>query len=244
MQIWRLFFLSIVFLGSICLTSVGGKAEEIDWIMIEARMVPQNCAKPMECIPKSSLILRNLAFMEQKETRELALFLNRIATVRGLGEPQKDPLNYSKPQMVDTFHAQATVEKQRLLKDHPGVYFDSTSLDSIAEVETFSDYIRTHLSSVGLKFLSKDELERTPGRPKLSVRFNRHRESEGCIIPFSVSLSITEESVLVRDPSLKTTSTIWSGSVRENLANRNDRPSSAIRELVEKFQVDWQAAHS
>lgn len=240
-KIWSI-YLSVLLVHFLAVPVSRAGAEEIDWVMIEARLVPQNCSKPLECVPKSSLILRNLAFMEQDETRELALFLNRIATVRGIDA--KDNLNYSSPMMIQTLHQKPKADKPLLLKGHPGVYFDSTTLDSISESKAFSEFVRVQLSAAGVRFLSKEEVEHIPGRPKLSIRFNRHRESEGCIIPFSVSMSISEETVLVRNPALKTTSTIWSGSVRENLANRNYRPESAIRELVEKFLADWNAAQA
>lgn len=228
-----------------CVLTVGtAGAEPVDWVMIEARLVPQTCSKPMECIPKSSLILCNLAFMEQADTRDITLFLNRIATIRGISDTTTDALSFSTPALVDRFHEQEPSEKRELLRDHPGVFIDATALDSDPESAGFSDFLRTQLTAAGLRFLTKGEWALAPGRPRLSVRYSRHRESEGCIIPFSVHLSITEDAVLVRSPSLKSTSTIWSGTVRENLANRSYRPSSAIRELVEKFLHDWNAAQS
>jgi hypothetical protein len=145
---------------------------------------------------------------------------------------------------VNKFHAQMPSEKRELLRDHPGVYFDSATLDSVPESEGFSEFLRTQLTAAGVRFLTKDEWLQMPGKPKLTVRYSRHRESEGCIIPFSVHLSITEEAVLVRAPDLKATSTIWSATVRENLANRNYRPTSAIRELVDKFLRDWTNAQT
>lgn len=228
-----------------CALSAGAAtAEPVDWVMIEARLVPQTCSKPMECIPKSSLILRNLAFMEQAETRDITMFLNRIATIRGISDTTTDALNLSTPALVNKFHEQTPSDKHELLRDHPGVYFDSKTLDSVPESEGFSDFLRTQLTAAGVRFLAKDEWQKMPGKPKLTVRYSRHRESEGCIIPFSVNLSITEEAVLVRSPGLKTTSTIWSGTVRENLANRNYKPTSAIRELVDKFLCDWTSAQT
>lgn len=218
--------------------------QPVDWVFFEARLLPKSCAKPVECIPKSSLILRNLAFVDPKDTREITLFLNRLATIRGISDEAVDALNYSKPLLVNRFHAERAPEKTALLRHHPGVYFDSTALDANPETRALSDYLRTRLTAAGMRFLSKEEMEQTPGRPKLSLRYARHRESEGCIIPFSLSLTISEEVVLIRDPELKSTTTIWSGTIRENLANRNYRPASGIRELVDKFLVDWLEAQA
>lgn len=220
------------------------EANPVDWVMIETRLVPQTCSKPLECMPKSSLVLRNMAFLEPTETRELTLFLNRIATIRGISDVMIDSLNYSQAPLVERFHKVALSEKSAFLRHHPGVYFESTKLDETPETEAFSDYVRTNLLAAGVPLLSKEEHDKTPGRPKLTIRYSKHRESAGCIIPFSLTLSITEEVVLVRSPGLKTTTTIWSGTVRENLANRNYSLTSGIRELVDKFLEDWRAAQA
>ena len=95
-----------------------------------------------------------------------------------------------------------------------------------------------------MPFLSKEEWQATPGRPQLKVRYSARKESEGCIIPFSVSISVIEEAVLVRDADLKVSATVWAKTVRQNLANRNYTIQSALREAVEQFNADWRSANA
>ena len=92
--------------------------------------------------------------------------------------------------------------------------------------------------------LTKEEMEMTPGRPTLTVNFSPRRESEGCIIPYSVSMAIKEEVVMVRDTTIKLSGNAWAGSVRENLANRNFTPTSALNEVLQKLEKDFTAANS
>lgn len=229
-----------------CILLISGwltKADAQSNIVIEVRRLPMACSQPLQCLPDSRLLLRNIASLNQSETRDVLSFLNRISAIRGLSDRDVDPLKTSKPPDFAKLHLISKSEKVDLLKAHPGVFFDTSVLDKNAVTYDFADYVQTQLSAIGVNFLTEDELEVTPGRPRLTVRFSPQRESEGCIIPFSVYMSITEETVLVRDAELKVEATIWSSTTRQNLANRNYTQTSALRETVEKFTVDWKAAH-
>ena len=134
-------------------------------------------------------------------------------------------------------------EKLAPLVNHPGVHFDSTALDADPLTAGFAGHIRTSLSQAGVRFLSKEEMEATPGRPRLSIRFQPRSESEGCIMPFSVSLSVSEETVMARNPAIKLSGTAFAATAKENLANRNYSPESALHEVVTQFVESWQAAN-
>ncbi|CUJ09130.1 hypothetical protein [Cognatishimia activa] len=211
-------------------------------IMIEARRLPSTCVDPLLCVPMSELVLRNIASFSNKESREVMSFINRISSVRGLTDERYDQLNSSKRAIADKYHPSEMSEKLLFLRQHPGFYFDTEVLDGANVTQSFGGYIKTQLQGAGVTFLTKQEWENTPGRPQIKVRYSDRRESEGCIIPFSVSLTISEEAVLVRDADLKVPAVIWSKTVRQNLANRNYTVQSALREAVEYFLEDWRAA--
>ncbi|WP_421749827.1 hypothetical protein [Cognatishimia sp.] len=212
-------------------------------VLLEARRLPQACGEPLSCIPQSQLLVRNIAALDQRESREIMSFLNRISSIRGISDTHIDTLNTSKAVIAKRYHAPAKAEKLDLLRHHPGVYFDTEKLDQKEDTQSFGSYVKTQLGAAGVKFLSKEDWEETPGRPTLTLRYSARRESEGCIIPFSVSLSISEEAVLVRDASLKVSGTIWAATTRQNLANTNYTSTSALRETVDKFLTDWKMAH-
>ena len=64
-------------------------------VLIEARRFPQACRDPLQCIPESQLILRNLASFGTNESREVMSFLNRISSIRGITDERYDRLNSS-----------------------------------------------------------------------------------------------------------------------------------------------------
>jgi len=215
-----------------------------DLVMFEARLLPKSCEAPQLCLPQSQLILRNIAALQMGESAQIISFLNRIAAIRDVEVPWRDSLTTSVPVNRQDFHRLELSEVQDLLKDHPGVYFDSGALDSVDDTRSFGTFIRTQMQGAGVRFLTEEELETVSGRPVLSVRYGVRRESAGCIIPFSIAMTLTEEVVLARNPDLKISTKIWSRTARQNLANRNYTLESALREVVDEFLKDWNSANA
>ena len=222
----------------------GAVAQTQDWVFVEMRRLPSQCSEPIDCIGRSNLLIRNFIAMQPNLRADLALQLNAMAAVRGIPDAAVENLYMSLPRLSERFHSQPDPARYAALVDHPGVYFDPASLDDRTETREFSQYVRTELEAIGVRFLTEDELEQTPGRPTLSVRFTPRRESEGCIHPFYLSMAIREEVVLARDPSIRVATSVWSGSVRQDLTSVNFVPESALRQVVSQFVADWQAAHS
>ena len=105
-------------------------------------------------------------------------------------------------------------------------------------------HVQDMLKELGIKELTKEEIAKVPGSATLNVRFSAQKESAGCITPFSVSFSVTEEVVMVRNPSVKLKTSIWSASSKENLANRNYKPFNALEDAVAKFVTDYRGANT
>jgi len=211
------------------------------WLMIEARDVPSNCAHPVDCIADSRLAARNVMSLSAADRETFILSLNSAATIRGVIDEPVVALYNDRPLEL---HALPVAEKLVPLIDHPGVLFDPTSLDGHEDTVGFADKIRTALEQAGLRFLTKEEWENTPGRPVLSVRYSAIKESAGCIIPYSVSMSIKEEVVLARNPNLKLTTNTWAGTGRQNLANTNFQPANALNDVLGNFVADYTKANA
>jgi hypothetical protein len=211
-----------------------GPAAARETIYVEAQRLPEGCQHPDRCQNRGTSLLRNIMFLNAKERNSLTLLLNRMATIRGLPPPNV----IARPDPAQ-LHALPAADKSTPLRNHPGMYFDSSALDGNPLTAEFGKMVRETLGQAGVRFLSKEEVARIPGTPTLAVRLSARKESEGCIIPFSVSMSLTEDSVLVRNPDLKMTSTVWAGSARENLTNLHYTPRSALKEIVQKFATDW-----
>ena len=211
-----------------------------DWILVETRKVPKTCVHPLICVPKSKLTSRHLLNLTRQNRENLYEFLNSVASVSRI--PDSAVVGLCKPD-PQAFHTLEIAPKLAPLINHPGVFFDSSKLDGTEASADFSAQIRKRLEALGLKMLTKEEWEATPGRPTLSMRYAARLESAGCIVPFSVSMTIKEEVVLVRDPSQKINATVWSYSRRQNLANTNYSPTNALLEVLERFEKDWREAH-
>lgn len=235
-RIWKLSVILAAFLCS--LPSMGGAS---DWIMVETRKVPKTCAHPLICIPQSNLVSRHLLNVSKQSRDRLYDYLKSAASISGIPNSAIEGLYPPNPQVL---HKLEIAPKLLPLVDHPGVYFDSTKLDATEGSEHFSAELRKRLKALGVTLLTKEDWENTPGRPTLSLRYTARLESAGCIVPFSVSMTLKEDVVLVRDPNQKITATVWSYSRRQNLANTNYSPTNSLLEVLEKFESDWREAHN
>lgn len=228
------------FLGLILSVVMPRGAVAEDWLLVETRKVPGGCTHPLICLPKSELASRHLLKLTRKNQNSFFDFLKSVASISGIPDTAVAGLHPPDPVAL---HKLDLAPRLRPLIDHPGVYFDTKKLDEGEVTAEFSAYIKQRLSALGLKFLTKKEWEQTPGKPTLSIRYAARLESAGCIVPFSVSMTLKEEVVLVRDPSQKISATIWSYSRRQNLANTNYGPTNSLWEIVEKFESDWRKAN-
>lgn len=211
------------------------------WIMIETRLIPQECRHPLLCLSRSRVTLRNIMTISDQASWQLTHTLNSMSALRQI--PDSDVKVLATAPDLTQLHELSPAEKPSLLTNHPGVYFDSTRLDEEELTAGFGAHVRDTLSAAGMKFLTMEELDATPGRPTLSVRFSERAESGGCVIPFAVSMSISEETVMVRHPDLKVTGSSWSGTQKENLANFNYTPFVALKELTQKLADNYMVAN-
>lgn len=219
-----------------------GQAAAKDWVLVEGRLLPQTCADPLKCDARETeLMFRNLLSLSPSESDRFKVLLNSLATIRRV--PDTITLPACHQTMTKKTHPEELATKFEMLAGHPGVFFDSTQIDGIDEAQGYSTVLREELAEAGVRFLTKAEWERTPGRPTLSLRYSVRRESAGCIIPFAISLNLQEEVLLLRDLRQKTKATVWSGSARQNLASTNATPRDALDEIIRKFLTDWSKAN-
>ncbi|KAJ56059.1 hypothetical protein ACMU_09885 [Actibacterium mucosum KCTC 23349] len=217
-------------------------AQSKEWIYVEARTLPTGCSDPLSCLDQARPILRNLMRITKDERATLLRVVNTISSIRGITDADIQPNDVMA--MVPQLHKLPVADRLAPLVNHPGVYFDSSALDADPDLAGFSAFVRRELSAAGLTFLTKEQMEATPGRPTLTVRYSERRESAGCIIPYAISFAINEEYVMVRNPNLKKTTAIWSAATRENLAIAHFTAMDALKEGVEKLAADFRDANS
>ncbi|MEL6934431.1 MAG: hypothetical protein AAGK67_16295 [Pseudomonadota bacterium] len=224
------------------LASMGQPGFAKELILVELRSIANNCEDAIKCIDESKLVLRNLlSFDGETKTGVVELF-NRLAVTRDLPEraaAEPDPVSFI-PMLV----ALKPSTKADALRGLKMVHFDSETLSKNESLLPFVLHVQDMLKELGIKELTKEEIAKVPGSATLNVRFSAQKESAGCITPFSVSFSVTEEVVMVRNPNVKLKTSIWSASSKENLANRNYKPFNALEDAVAKFVTDYRGANT
>ena len=216
-------------------------AQSKDWVYIEARALPPGCGDPLGCVRKARPVLRNLMRVTREERETLLRVVNQISMIRGISDQDLPETDFA--DVIPQLHNVDVADRLAPPVNHPGVYFDSAKLDADPKFVGFSAFVRKELTAAGLRFLTKEQMEATPGRPTLSIRYTERRESAGCIIPYAISFSVNEEYVMVRNPSLKKTTAIWSASARENLAIAHFTAMDALNEGVAKLAADFRTAN-
>lgn len=214
------------------------------WLLVEVRAMPQGCSNPMRCLHKTTVLVRNFLSLTHADKQKFARRLNSMAVVRALPDSVMEKALGHTAEKEPDLHDLPVSPKAEIFRGHPGVYFDTTALDKDAEIAKFSAYVRKEFDRIGLRLLTEAERDATPGRPTLALRFQKHSESEGCIIPFAVSLSLTEEVIVARAPDVKIAVTVWSGRVAQNLANLHYTPESALRDMIDKLVADYQSVNA
>ena len=234
-------FQIVTILAAIYAVGVPFDARAEDALLIDLYQLPEDCTSDTKCARDGTPLMTSILRMGKDQASRFTQAIESTSVIRGL--PQSSARHMCQRNLSPATLEIENASEPEVLADHPGVYFDSTSVDAIDEVAGFSDQVREVLQRVGLKLLSREEWLETPGRPTLSLNYSPGRENAGCIIPFYVSLVIKEEVLLARDLKLKINSTIWSKTVRQSLASLHFSPQSAISEALDTFERAFQKAN-
>jgi hypothetical protein len=158
-----------------------------------------------------------------------------------------DQAKQEQPQMrmVDTLGMELA-DKIATLRGLDGVFVDFRAVrgprtftrDFGSEVH---GYVVKALQNAGVPLLTKDEVDVTPGRPTLTLRYSV--EVVGCK-PWSLSLGLKQTSVLARDLSIMLEGTTWSSSARQSEEDVNFGALEALQKIVSAFASDYAKANS
>ena len=228
------FFSAIFRVWVTVIVLVGWPAAAEETLLIDLYQLPDNCTTNSSCLNDGAPIMTSILQMRRDQALQFTEAIESNSLLSGVSQGAADVM-CRRNLRPNSLTLDAASDRE-ILADHPGVYFDSAKVDTIEEVNGFSDQVREVLKRVGLKMLSKEEWDRTPGRPTLTLTYSPGRENAGCIIPFYVSLTLKEEVLLARDLSLKVSTPVWSKTVRQNLTSRYFSPQSAISDLLDTFE--------
>ncbi len=221
------------------------------WFMWEH--IPQSdplCVGAEECAPESQL---RSHFMMNVPTQDAASLFQRLepsAQYYGNANLTHDqlPICLDGPEnglIPPDIAALEYAEKIDTLRGLAGVHAD---LRGVRGPATFKgqfgveahNFLVEVLAEAGIPLLTKEQVETTPGRPVLGLRFSP--EVHGCR-PWSVSLSLKQDMLLSRDLTLMLSGTTWSASQSQSEADADFSPRDAMKNAILSFVEAWQLAH-
>jgi hypothetical protein len=231
------------------LTSSISHAE--NWVFVEALVFPEGCETWTACLDDTTDSRRNIMAMDDDITNSFLTALDAMAEIRNVPkpaetEPMEEPTTPRVINIMDVIPQLSILEVTKrpdVLRGLPGIYFDASRVVGDGNSDRFIAEFTQMLGTAGIPIFTEEEALLLPGAAKMSVSLSIMADNGGCILPFTASLSIKEELVLVRDPTIKIESATWSGRVAQNFANTNYGGYDALRDAAQKFIDDYLAAN-
>ena len=217
-----------------------------NWIFVEALVFPTGCETWSTCVESATANHRNFLTLDDSLTESFLVTLDAIADIRNVPpppelEPEANAINIT--DVIPILSVYEVTKGADVLRGLPGVYFDASKVTGEGYAERFVLEFTEMLNAAGIPVLTEEEALLLPGAGKMSVSLSVTTDNGGCILPFSASLSLKEELVLVRDPTIKLIAGTWSGSVAQNFANTNYGGYNALQDAAQKFIDDYLAAN-
>jgi hypothetical protein len=214
--------------------------------MVEATVFPNGCKRLTECISMQTDHRRNLMALDQTTTGVFLETLDTLADVSDVPSIENGPLpdDFKLVDVVPLLTELSIATKPEVLRGIPGIYFDASRVSGDGASDHFIADFSAQLTAAGLPVLSEEEARALPGAARMSVSLSQSRENAGCIFPFRASLTLKEEVVLVRDPTMKFETTSWSYSVGQDFTAVNYLGVDALSDAAQRFIDDYMTANA
>lgn len=233
----------LIFLAS----AAGAEGEENNiWIMWEHLPQGRSCAGD-DCKPLAEY--RSHFLMNVPPTEAGSFFNGLRPTARTYGSADlthdRLPLCYDDPAPPDHLKLDYA-ERLDTLRGITAIYADLRGVRGPANFkgqfgEEAQEILTKAFKDLKIEFLTKEAHPKTPGRPKLSLRYSP--EVHGCK-PWSVSLALSQDVHIARDFTQILSTSTWSASQRQSEADADFTAKDALRGVIEKFVSDWKAANA
>lgn len=102
--------------------------------------------------------------------------------------------------------------------------------------------LERQFSAAGIRMVTKEEVEKVPGQPKLAVYFSATNPDSGCW--WSVFATMTQTAILTRDINVKINAGSWAFMKGYDPDNLQMTEYDAIVEVFAAFVDDFQAANA
>ncbi|SLN30747.1 hypothetical protein PSA7680_01474 [Pseudoruegeria aquimaris] len=230
----------------------GTTPQERFWILWEhIEQVGTDCPGGKNCETRRSYTSRLFEPADREGVYRLFGLLDLHAAKRGqAAEHPEAPriCQHNDPEVMLGFDPERLrlSEKIDALAGLPGVYVNLRGLKAPEGYEgDFGGKLQAAFESrfrnAGIRLLSKEEVERTPGQPKLNVYFSRTNPDTGCW--FSVFASLSQTVLLTRDIRTKLVAGTWAMSSGRSASNPDIGEYDAILRVADAFVRDYLKAN-
>jgi len=247
----RLRFLIPVLLSVLWPQMVSGVEQNTIWVMWERVNSPTLDCQGNACEARSEFRSHFVSDLPSSEAQALFNNWEPLARISGAANltHERLPVCFEEPDPMLTQIDESGLEiaeKIDTLRGLEGIFADfrgargpSWMRENFGEIS--DAFMRSALLNAGIPVLTREQLDVTPGRPQLTIRFSP--EVQGCR-PWSVSLSVKQTMVLTRDTSLMIEGTTWAASQRQSEEDVDFGPEEAMQTALLAFIEAFQQANA
>lgn len=234
--------------------SVGAQdnSKNFTWMIWEQRAVnPKLCRTKNMCKPLSKFITRLIEEPTNEKAQQMLGAIDQLAKIRGTRVEHPDS-----PKMCQQTEASkilgfnpetwALSDKLAALKDLPGVYFSVRNLKGPADYSgsfgmDLHKTMHKRFKAAGLRVLTEEQMENTPGKPQLNIYFSNANTKTGCT--YGLFVSLTQTMLLTRNHTTKLKVGTWGASGGPSTDFPNGNEYDAVIRVVDKLLADYKRAN-
>jgi len=221
------------------------------WVVLERRTLDlASCAPNTDCSHKSTYTTKFIEDLSPEQTDAMLNSIERLAKAQGhsTDHPEAPQFCSANPRTLtqDIAEGMRVNDKSFALKGLQGVFFNVTGMTGPPNYEgrfglELQAIMQKKFQRAGLKVLTEDEMENTPGKPVFNVYFSNSNPNTGCT--YKLFAGLRQTMLLTRNLDIKLKVGTW-GSVGGYSA---DYPGAseldAIIRVVDKFLDDYKHAN-
>ncbi|GLQ35760.1 hypothetical protein GCM10007939_20430 [Amylibacter marinus] len=216
------------------------------------RAIPQLCEQKNHCTPIREFITRLIEEPETQKAEQMTGSLDRLIKMRKQPVEHPEAPNWcahTDAQKILGFDAEhwPLAEKLVALRGLEGVYINVEGLKGPANFEgPFGPKVQATIARKfrenGIKLLTEEEMEQTPGKPHMNIYFSNTNPDTGCW--FSVFSSVSQTMLLTRNHTIKVKAGSWGFSGGYSADHPDRAEFDAIMLVVDRFISDFKTANS
>jgi len=234
-------------------TAVAQEPKHRVWFSIEKHAVdPTLCQQKNVCFPVSNFDTHLAEEASQENVTKMANSLTELAKLRGYDSNELEPpkmCQHVEAAKVLGFDPEQWPESEKLdtLIGLKGVYVALQTLKAPPGYEgPFGEQIQSEVvrkfAAAGIRILTEEERDQTPGKPHLNLYFSHTNPNTGCW--FSVFSSLTQTALLTRNHTTKFKTGTWGFSGGYSADDPERAEYDAILLVIDKFIADYTTANT